>query len=87
MIETKRFKKLRSFQDIKLEKAKLRYEMLVAEKHLVKSINQTTTFFTMGAILSRFHRGLDTALNTYYMVTGLFGKRKKKPEKREQIED
>lgn len=77
MLDTKRFKKIRSFQDIKLEKAKLRYEMLIAEKNLVKSMHQTSTFFTIGAILSRFHRGLNTALTTYSMIADTFRRKKK----------
>ena len=77
MLDTKRFEKIRSFQDIKLEKAKLRYEMLMAEKNLVKSMHQTSTFFTIGAIMSRFNRGLNTALTTYSMIANFFSKRKK----------
>jgi len=86
MTEINRFKKMRSFQDIKLEKAKLRYEMLLAEKNLVKSLNYTSGLFTVGAIMSRFNRGLNTALKTYSFITGFLG-RKKKQYRNEQIDE
>ena len=86
MTEINRFKKMRSFQDIKLEKAKLRYEMLLAEKNLVKSLNYTSGLFTIGAIMSRFSRGLNTAVKTYSFITGLLG-RKKKQYRNDQIDE
>ncbi len=76
MIESKRFKKIRNLQDIKLEKAKLRYKMLVAEKDLVDNLKYAGEFFILGSIISRISQGLTVALKTYNLITGIFRSRK-----------
>ncbi len=86
MIDTKRFKKMRSIQDIKLEKAKLRYEMLLAEKNLEENLGHAGDFLSLGALASRFKRGLNTAIRTYSLIAGIFI-RKRKKDKYKQVEE
>lgn len=53
MIDSKRFREIKTLQDIKLEKAKLRYEMLIAENRLIDSLGVVQGFFTASQLLSR----------------------------------
>ncbi len=77
MIEAKRLKRIRSLQDIKLEKAKLRYQMLIAERDLLENMRYAGDFFTIGSIISRISLGLTVALKTYRLVSNIFAPRKK----------
>lgn len=53
MIDSKRFREIRTLQDIKLEKAKIRYEMLVAENRLIESMGTVQGLFTASQLLAR----------------------------------
>ncbi len=53
MIDSKRFREMKTLQDIKLEKAKLRYEVLVAENRLIESLGALQGLFTASQLLSR----------------------------------
>ncbi len=86
MIDDKRFKKLRSLKDIKLEKAKLRYEMLVAENNMIDNLDHARGFFSFGKVVSQINRGLNTFVKTYSIITGIFRIRKKSG-KQKQVEE
>lgn len=53
MIDSKRFREIKTLQDIRLEKAKLRYEMLVAENRLIDSLGAVQGLFTASQLLAR----------------------------------
>ncbi len=86
MTDVKRFKKLRSLKDIKLEKAKLRYEILVAENNMMDNLDHAGSFLALGKVASRISSGLNTFVKTYSIVASIFGRRKKSA-KQEQVEE
>jgi hypothetical protein len=82
MIDTKRFSKIKSLQDIRLEKARLRYEMLTAENRLSDSLQTAGQIFSLSALMARVRIGMTVARKSYDIFSGLLrwvsGKRKKK---------
>ena len=74
-----RFKKIKTLNDIKLEKARLRYDMLVAENHLNENIEGVQKVFAVGAFASRITNGFYFAQNVFQRFSGFFSwfKRKK----------
>lgn len=52
-MDVSRFKNIRTLQDIKLEKARLRYEMLLAENRLLDDLRVFQGIFTAPALLNR----------------------------------
>lgn len=60
-MSSQRFKNIRTLQDIKLEKAKIRYEMLIAENSLMDSINAVEKLFTIVSYFRRFAAGFSYA--------------------------
>jgi phage gp29-like protein len=74
-----RFKKIKNLNDIKLEKAKLRYDMLVAENHLHETIDGVQKVFAVGAFASQISNGFYFAQNIFQRFSGFFSwfKRKK----------
>ncbi|MFO7997897.1 MAG: hypothetical protein R6U86_02835 [Bacteroidales bacterium] len=81
MINTKQFRHIRTFQDIKLEKARLRYEMLLAENSLTAGLSAIQGLLTLTGFLSRFSEGFSYAQNFVFRIRQTFGwifrKRKK----------
>ena len=67
MIDVDRFRKMRTLQDIKLEKARLSYEMLLAEKALTEDIQAVYDGFSYLSIFSRIADG-------YAFVQKMFSK-------------
>jgi hypothetical protein len=74
MIDSDRLKKIKTFQDIKLEKAKLRYEALLAENRLFENLNEIQGQFTFPLFLTRFKDGFAFASKIYSNVNSILGK-------------
>jgi hypothetical protein len=89
MTDFKRFRHIRNFRDIKLEKSRLRYDMLLAENQLLSSLHAIQGLVSLTSLLSRFAAGFSYAqrmLSGVSQVLGwLFG-RKKKQERRKSPE-
>lgn len=66
-----RFKNIRTFNEIKLEKARLRYEMLVAENRLHENLEGVQRIVTMGAFASRISTGVHFVQDVYQRISGL----------------
>lgn len=73
-MENRRLHNIKSYSDIKLEKARLRYEILVLENHLNDNLryfknigNYTTIFTSMGS-------GFTVGRKIYQGATDLFSK-------------
>jgi retron-type reverse transcriptase len=84
MTDQKPLRHIRTFQDIRLEKARLRYEILLTENRLMTSLNAIQGFVTLGTFFSRFSRGFAIARNVSSKMgqafSWIFGKKKKKPD-------
>jgi hypothetical protein len=57
MIDTTRFKNIKTLQDIKLEKARLRYDLLLAENALSENIYAIQQAFSYVSLFSRIADG------------------------------
>lgn len=73
MIDTERLKKIRTLQDIKLEKARLRYEMLLAENRMAEDINVIMGVFSMQAIFDSASKMFSMAWRVYNGIQNVFG--------------
>lgn len=62
-MDTSRFKNIKTLNDIKLEKARLRYEMLVSENNLHDNLEGVQRLFTMNGLVTRFSSGIVFAQN------------------------
>jgi hypothetical protein len=69
-----RFTNLRTMQDIKLEKAKLRYESLVAENRLGNTIENIQEIFSWSGIVSRFSLYSDYFSKAYHFTLQIIQK-------------
>jgi len=79
-----RFKNIRTLNEIKLEKAKLRYEMLVAENKLHENLEGVQRIVTMGAFASRITTGVHFVQDVYQRFAGFISWfRRKKTQKQE----
>lgn len=67
-----RFKKIKTLNDIKLEKSRLRYELLVAENKLHENIEGVQKVFALGAFASRVTNGFYFAQNVFQRFSGFF---------------
>jgi hypothetical protein len=83
-MDTRHFSKIRTLKDIKIEKAKIRYEMLLAENKLMESFGAIQQAFTITTIFSRITQGFHVALNVYHNVRKFMDKifRRKKRKKK-----
>jgi hypothetical protein len=88
-MDTRHFTKIRTLKDIKIEKAKIRYEMLVAENKLMESLGAIQQALTITTIFSRFTQGFHIALNVYHNVRKVMNKifRRGKNKKRKYSEE
>lgn len=77
-----RFKNIKTLQDIKLEKARLRYDMLLAENHLHENLEGVQRLITMGAFATRISTGIHFVQDVYHRLSGFFSwfRRKKNQE-------
>lgn len=72
-MDVSRFKNIRTLQDIKLEKARLRYEMLVAENRLLDDLRVIQGVFTAPALISRATELFSYARRAYHGVQKAMG--------------
>lgn len=73
MIDLDRYRKIKTLQDIKLEKARLRYEMLLAENRLSESIETIYGLFTAPALLARASEVFSYAQKVYSAFQNAWG--------------
>lgn len=90
MIPFERLKDVRTMQDLRVEKARLRYEVLMAEKDLsdsLRAVGKVITFFTLFRRVAggaRFAYGVVSRLSGF--LTGFFGKKSKKKKADKEAE-
>ncbi len=90
MIPFERLKDVRTMQDLRVEKARLRYEALMAEKDLsdsLRAVGKVVTFFTLfrrAAGGARYAYGVVSRLSGFF--SGLFGKKSKKEKAGKETE-
>ncbi len=70
MFDLSRFSKIRSFHDIRLEKARLRYEMLASENRLNKSLGATAQKLNPQVLFTQLITGWTIAKGLMRMVSG-----------------
>ncbi len=91
-MDQNRFRNIKTLQDIKLEKAKIRYEMLVAENRISENIAGFQELSSLSSFFSRFKYGFRIAqmvfekFNTYSDKLMFWRKKKKKHKKGEEEE-
>ena len=73
MIDSDRLRKITSLQDIKLEKAKYRYESLLAENRLYEHMTGIQNQFTFPLILSKLKDGFAFTHRMFSSVNHLMG--------------
>ena len=73
MIDTQRLRKIKSLQDIKLEKAKLRYEALLTETRLYEDLNAIQNQFTFPVFLARVKGGISFANRVFSGLQSTLG--------------
>lgn len=83
-----RFKHLKTFNDIKLEKARLKYEMLVAENNLKERYSSFSQIFTFqnffGSFTSAFHYAQNIFFTVFKYVKKFINWRSRRKEKKEE---
>jgi len=82
MIDLKRFKDIRTLQDIKLEKARLRYKMLLAEKAVMEDLQAMQGIFSYAGLFSRLADAYTYAQNIASRLYGFYKRffRKDQPQ-------
>lgn len=73
MIPTERLRDVRTMQDLRAEKARLRYEALMAEKDLTDSLRAVDKVFTFFTLFRRAAGGVRYAYGVLSRVSGFFG--------------
>ncbi len=80
-------KDIRSMKDIRVEKARLRYEALIAETKMMESFRAVERMFTFFSGLRRVSGGITYAIGVMSKAGGflsrLFGKPKKEKQNQE----
>lgn len=86
MIQIGRLRNVKTMQDLRVEKARLRYEALMAEKDMedsLQAVGKVVTFFTLfrrAAGGARYAYGVVSRLSGFF--SGLFGKKSRKEKVR-----
>ncbi len=78
---------MRTLQDLKLEKARLKYEMLVAENNLAEDLHAVERVFNFSTTIANFSKGISVARKAYEKLSSLFGKFSGKKKKKKSKED
>jgi hypothetical protein len=90
-MDTRRFNNIKTLNDIKLEKARLRYELLVIENRLNENIQSLKNLASVTSAFSRIGYGFQMAQNAYGRIHTLVSKfrswRKKKKKKKNESDD
>ncbi len=88
-MDTRRFNKIKTLNDLKLEKARLRYEVLVSENRMMENFQAIEDLFTLPSLISRIKFGFQVAHNVYKKIrkfSGKFGFGSKKKKRKNDIE-
>lgn len=88
-MDTSRFRKIRTLDDIKLEKARLKYEMMAAENDLHSSLEGIQRMFTMNGFITRVSTGVLFAQDLYHKFGNIISwfRRKKTTRARDEEEE
>jgi hypothetical protein len=90
-MDTRRFNKIKTLSDIKLEKARLRYELLILETELNENLSLLRSISTYTSIFARVGYGYTIGKKIYQVIHSLFSKvvswRKKKKKKNKSGQD
>lgn len=88
-MEMERFKKISTLHDIRVEKARLRYESLVAENAMMDSFRAIGRLFSLIGYVRRAAAGFGTAYSMGSRISQFVGKifRKSKPDTESVHED
>ncbi len=70
MFDLSRFSKIRNFHDIRLEKARLRYEMLASENRLNKSLGATAQKLNPQTLFTQLTKGWTIVKGMIRLVSG-----------------
>ena len=82
MVNTKRFKRIRTLHDIEMEKARLKYELLLAENRLMEDIDVVRGFFTQSSLFSKASEAISYISSFYNGFQGILGWLFRKKERR-----
>ena len=69
-MDLNRFKNIKTLNDIKLEKARLRYDMLLAENRLLENLESVQRIFTIGGLISRISNAVKFGQDVYHRIAG-----------------
>jgi hypothetical protein len=89
-METSRFKKIRTSKDLKLEKARLRYELVIIENNLNQNFKAVEDMASYSALFSKISYGYEVGQRIYSKINQLFswiGSKRKGKKKRKNKED
>lgn len=93
MMDLERFKRVRTLHDIRVEKARLRYESLVAENAMMESFKAIGNLFSLFGYIRKASAGFNTAYSVVSRISQFAGKifrskpRTKGAEEHEDAED
>ncbi len=79
-MDMERFRRIRTLHDIKIEKARLRYESLVAENAMMDSVRAVGSLFSLVRYIRKVSAGFGTAFAVASRITrftsGIFSRSK-----------
>jgi hypothetical protein len=73
-MNTRRFTRIKTLKDIKLEKARLRYEILIAENALLETMMALQRVVTISTVFSKLGSSFGFAKNVYSGVHNVISK-------------
>ena len=74
MNSLQRLKAVRTLQDIRVEKARLHYEALIAEKELTHSLRAVRQVYSMADVINRAAKGIKSAYDLFSGIRSRFGR-------------
>ncbi len=74
MIHGERFKRIKTLGDIRQEKIKLRYEMLVAEKDIMITLKSAEVAYSFTSTIARVTRVMSVIKQTFSFAGRILGK-------------
>lgn len=89
-MDTSRFKRIKTLKDLKLEKARLRYELLVIENNLSQNFKAVEDMASYSALFSKITYGYEVGQRIYKKFHQLFswlGSKRKRRKKKNNKED
>ncbi len=74
MINSSRYRKIKTLQDIRVEKARLRYEALVAENAMMEGFRSVERAFTMFSMVRRVSEYVGHGIRAVSGIARFFGR-------------